>query len=105
MRQVYSPFPKKTHLPLVGLLTFPLLEAPDKVSNRTIGTPMDLKIPDMSCGHCTAAIQKAVMASDPSARLAFDLPSRSVNIETSLSLESVQGVLEREGYASEHLTR
>lgn len=66
---------------------------------------MDLKIPDMSCGHCTAAIQRAVLATDPAARLAFDLPSRQVNIETSLSLESVQGVLVKEGYVSEPVAR
>ncbi|MGY9040020.1 MAG: heavy-metal-associated domain-containing protein, partial [Rhodobacterales bacterium] len=30
-------------------------------------------VPNMSCGHCTASIQKAIMAADPDATVSCDL--------------------------------
>ena len=39
-------------------------------------------VPDMTCGHCTSAITKAVNAVDPAARMQFDLPTHRVDIES-----------------------
>jgi copper chaperone CopZ len=37
-------------------------------------------LPDMSCGHCVAAVVKAVAAVDPAAQVEADLPARRIRI-------------------------
>lgn len=32
--------------------------------------------PDMSCGHCTAMVEKALKGSDPEAHIHFDMEAR-----------------------------
>ena len=61
---------------------------------------MKLHIPDMSCGHCVATIERAVKATDPSAILRPDLASHTAGIETSISTAAVIEVLESAGYPS-----
>lgn len=61
---------------------------------------MKLHIPDMSCGHCVATIEKAVKSTDPSAVLRPDLTSHTAEIETSTSTSAVIEVLEGVGYPS-----
>lgn len=39
-------------------------------------------VPKMSCGHCTAAIEKSVTEADPTALLEFDLDTRTVEIDS-----------------------
>lgn len=39
-------------------------------------------VPKMSCGHCTAAIEKSVTQADPTALLEFDLDTRTVEIDS-----------------------
>lgn len=56
------------------------------------------KVPDMSCGHCTAAIEKAVTAADDSAELAFDLDSHMVTVTSKLDDAALAGILAGEGY-------
>lgn len=58
-------------------------------------------VPNMSCGHCASAIEKAVTAADESADLEFDLESRTVAITSELDDAKVAGILEKEGYSSE----
>lgn len=62
---------------------------------------MKFTVPDMSCGHCTAAIEKAVKTADPAAAIECDLPSRKVRVETKLSAEQVAAVIREAGYDSE----
>ena len=66
---------------------------------------MDLKIPEMSCGHCKAAIEKSVLEVDPAATLIFDLPQRHVSIRSSLPLEIMQQAIAQAGYDSEAMVR
>lgn len=61
---------------------------------------MKLNIPDMSCGHCVATIEKAVKAFDPSAIVRPDLASHTAEIETSISTATVIEALEGAGYPS-----
>ncbi|MBV1865997.1 MAG: heavy-metal-associated domain-containing protein [Rhodobacteraceae bacterium] len=56
------------------------------------------KVPDMSCGHCTATIEKAVAAADNTAKLSFDLDARLVEIVSSLDAAALAAILESEGY-------
>ena len=55
-------------------------------------------VPDMSCGHCTATIEKAVTAADEGADFAFDLDTRTVTVESTLDEATLAAILEKEGY-------
>jgi copper chaperone len=43
----------------------------------------NLSIPDMSCGHCKAAIEAAILKLDPSAHVVIDMPNRRASITSS----------------------
>lgn len=55
-------------------------------------------VPDMSCGHCTAAIETAVKALDASAGISPDLDSRTVEITTTADESALLSALLAEGY-------
>lgn len=55
-------------------------------------------VPDMSCGHCKAAIEKAVSSADAQAQLQFDLEARKVRIASTLEDASLLEILSKEGY-------
>jgi copper chaperone len=55
-------------------------------------------VPDMSCGHCAAAIEKAVRGVDDMAEVRCDLAGKSVVIETTAGTEAVMAALAAEGY-------
>lgn len=57
-------------------------------------------VPDMSCGHCVATIEKAVKTADAGAVLTFDLEARKVEITSALDDETLAKTLEAEGYPS-----
>lgn len=59
-----------------------------------------LNVPDMSCNHCTAAIEKAVKAADASAVLRFDLEAHIVDVTSQLNAEALAKILNDEGYPS-----
>ncbi|WP_081532426.1 heavy-metal-associated domain-containing protein [Rhodovulum sp. P5] len=61
---------------------------------------MKFSVPDMSCGHCTAAIEKAIMAKDAAAKVGCDLDTRTVAVTTSLSEADLAAALEQAGYAA-----
>ncbi len=55
-------------------------------------------VPEMSCGHCKAAIAQAVTAVDAAAGLEFDMQARTVCIRSGLELSALLEVLKQEGY-------
>ncbi len=55
-------------------------------------------VPEMSCGHCTAAIEKAIKAIDPTANVSCDLGSRTVAVESFLSERAVSEAIRDAGY-------
>jgi copper chaperone len=57
-------------------------------------------VPDMSCGHCKAAIEEAVTAADPGATLDFDMDARTVSVSTTISSNDMLSLLDEEGYPS-----
>ncbi len=57
-----------------------------------------LNVPEMSCGHCTAAIEKAVADVDTEARISFDLENRTVSIESSIADAALIVALKTGGY-------
>jgi copper chaperone len=59
---------------------------------------LKLHIPDMSCGHCAGVITKTVKALDQDAVLGFDMPARTVELDTRATLDSVVASLADAGY-------
>lgn len=62
---------------------------------------LSLKVPDMTCGHCTAAIEKAVKAVDPAATLTFDLKAHQVSITPTVTAAAITQAVLDAGYESE----
>ncbi|GGH58811.1 copper chaperone [Frigidibacter albus] len=61
---------------------------------------MILNIPEMSCGHCRAAVEAAVAGVDAGARVTVDLATRRAEIVTSAAPEAVIAALAAAGYAA-----
>ncbi|HHI69504.1 MAG TPA: copper chaperone [Rhodobacteraceae bacterium] len=57
-----------------------------------------LNVPDMTCGHCKAAVEKAVASVDAGAKVAVDLDTRTVEIDSSADLSAILAALKEEGY-------
>jgi len=41
----------------------------------------EIRVEGMTCGHCAAAVEKAVAAADPAARVQVDLQAGLVRVE------------------------
>ena len=61
---------------------------------------MKFHVPDMSCGHCVATIEKALKAEDPTATLRTDLKARTAEINTTVSSDALVQLLTAAGYPS-----
>jgi copper chaperone len=59
---------------------------------------MTFTLPDMSCGHCVAAVTKALKAVDAAAEVRTDLASRTVTVATTASRGAVAKALADAGY-------
>ena len=55
-------------------------------------------VTNMSCGHCTAAIEKSIQAIDPTATVACDLATRIVTVESFISDRAVSEAIREAGY-------
>ncbi|WP_235533539.1 MULTISPECIES: heavy-metal-associated domain-containing protein [unclassified Roseateles] len=55
-------------------------------------------LPDMSCGHCVAAITDALKAADSRAGVEIDLPTRSAAVDSALPRETLVAALIEAGY-------
>jgi copper chaperone len=56
------------------------------------------KVDDMSCGHCTASIEKAIHEVDPGAKVACDLGATEVKVEGALDAEAFAAAIREAGY-------
>lgn len=54
--------------------------------------------PAMSCGHCAAAIEKAVRRLDGASTVRCDLAAKTVTVDSAASPEAVMAALAAEGY-------
>jgi copper chaperone len=57
-----------------------------------------LNVPEMSCGHCKASVEKAVASVDAGASVNIDLENRTVSVETSVADAALIDALKAEGY-------
>ncbi len=62
-----------------------------------------LKVPDMSCGHCVAAIEGAVQPLAGVTAVTADLDSKTVKVqcEPAVTYEAVAAVIEDQGFTVE----
>lgn len=58
-------------------------------------------VPEMSCGHCKAKIEDAVMDADEGAVIAFDMDAREVDIDSSLDTAALTDAIKAAGYDSQ----
>jgi len=57
-----------------------------------------LNVPDMSCGHCKATVEKAVAGVDAGASVDVDLGDRTVSIDSSAPAAALIDALKASGY-------
>jgi len=58
-----------------------------------------LKVPDMTCGHCKAAVESAIHGLDAAAAVAVDLATHTVRIETAkVPTAAILAALNEAGY-------
>jgi copper chaperone len=55
-------------------------------------------VPEMSCGHCTAAIEKEIKSADKAAEIACDLDDRSVAVQSTLGSAAILAAIKDAGY-------
>lgn len=63
--------------------------------------PLKFSVPDMSCGHCKAVVEKTIAAQDGAAKVAVDLNSHTVSVVTSAPAEALMKALAAEGYPAQ----
>jgi copper chaperone len=63
-------------------------------------TVIELAVGGLSCGHCVRAVERAVQAHDPAAKVTVDLASGRVRIEGDLSREQAAAAIAAEGTTS-----
>lgn len=59
---------------------------------------IELKLPDMSCGHCAGAVAQACKQVDPQARVEVDLGSKRVTIDSQADSKAFAEALSEAGY-------
>lgn len=59
---------------------------------------IELKVPDMSCNHCRAAVTAAIRAVAPAAEVAVDLEARRVRVGGAADAAPLLAALTAAGY-------
>jgi copper chaperone len=55
-------------------------------------------LPDMSCGHCVAAITEALKVVDAQASVNIDLPAKTAQVNSAQSRDILAAALSEAGY-------
>ncbi len=64
---------------------------------------LNLKVPEMTCGHCASTVEKAVKGVDPKAKVTVDLGASTVSVEGAADEDAVAAAILQAGYANEKL--
>lgn len=57
-----------------------------------------LNVPDMSCGHCKASIEKAITTLDPAAQVGVDLTAKTVDVSTTVPDADIIAAVRAKGF-------
>jgi len=60
-------------------------------------------VPDMSCGHCKAAVENAIHAIDAKAQITVDLTAKTVGVADGPGVEAVLAALQTAGYPAQQI--
>ncbi|MFC7288957.1 heavy-metal-associated domain-containing protein [Herminiimonas glaciei] len=58
----------------------------------------ELKVEDMSCGHCVSKVTKTVLGVDAAAKVEVDLPQGKVRVQSSADLAEISEAITEAGY-------
>ncbi|EKE70848.1 MULTISPECIES: heavy-metal-associated domain-containing protein [Roseobacteraceae] len=58
-------------------------------------------VPDMSCGHCKAAITEALEAVDDTVEISVDMDAREIDVFSEAGDEAILTALKAAGYPAE----
>lgn len=64
---------------------------------------MKFSIPDMSCGHCKAVVERTIIDLDSNADVIVDLGAKTAEVKTTAAAEAILAALKAEGYPAEIL--
>ena len=59
---------------------------------------LNLNVTGMTCGHCEAAVTRAIHAVDPAAKVTVDRAADRVTVDSAADPAAVQRAVEEEGY-------
>lgn len=59
---------------------------------------LEIHVPDMTCGHCSNAITRALKAMDANVQVEVDLKTKLVSVGTSADAASVRAAITNAGY-------
>jgi copper chaperone len=59
---------------------------------------IELKLPDMTCGHCASTVAKTVKLVDPAAKVEVDLDTKQVKIDSAEDRKDFEEALSEAGY-------
>jgi copper chaperone len=84
----------------VERLTFPRWQGLrfDPLNESKESDMHEFKLPDMSCGHCRAAVTEAVKEVDAQAEVTVDLAQKTATVHSGLSREQLASALSEAGY-------
>lgn len=58
------------------------------------------RVENMTCGHCTSRISKAILATDKNARVEIDLATKLVKVDSDEDFEVIREAIVEAGYAA-----
>jgi copper chaperone len=61
-------------------------------------TQIELKLPEMTCGHCVKTVTAAAQRLDPAAQVQADLATHQVKVQTTAPRDALVKALADEGY-------
>ncbi|MFN0114966.1 MAG: heavy-metal-associated domain-containing protein [Paracoccaceae bacterium] len=59
---------------------------------------MKFSIPDMSCAHCKATVEKTIIDLDSAADVRVDLAAKTAEVVSTAPAEAIRNALAAEGY-------
>lgn len=57
-----------------------------------------LRVDDMTCGHCAGTITKALKAEDPYAKIEISLADHLVKVDSAMAAEEISACIAAAGY-------
>jgi copper chaperone len=64
---------------------------------------MKFSIPDMTCGHCKAVVERTIIDLDSTADVRVDVAAHTAEVKTTAAAEAIIAALKTEGYSAERI--